>query len=199
MQDIIVFSDYICPFCYIGKQRVERLAKEFPFRIIWKGFEIHPEVPPEGIPLQHFMPEMLSNLETRIRILAEEIDLEMQMPEKLANSHLALLGAEHAREIGVLEEYHEAIFRAYFQQGKDIGKIETLVDIWSDIDINSISFREALMSEKYEPLLGASIAEARSRGIHAVPSFVFADGNIIAGAQPYDTFCNAAERALRHT
>lgn len=197
MNDIIIFSDYICPFCVIGKQRADRLAKEFRFRIIWKGFEIHPEVPSSGIPLEQFMPEVLSSLKARIRPLAEEIGLEMRMPEKLSNSHLALLGAEYAREAGNLEIYHEAIFRAYFQEGRDIGDIETLVEVWGEIDGDSTSFREALLSEKHASLLEASIAEARSLGIYAVPSFVFPHGNIVVGAQPYHMLKDAAENIPR--
>jgi len=197
MQNLTVFSDYICPFCFIGMQRAEQLAREFPIEIVWKGLEIHPEVPPQGIPLEGFMPEMLANLEAQVRALAEEIGLEMQMPEKLSNSHLALLGAEYAREYGKLAEYHEMVFSAYFQNGKDIGDIETLVELWNRIDDDSLSFREALLTERHVLHLKSSIAEAHSFGISAVPAFLFSTGTIILGAQPYHILRGAAERSLQ--
>ena len=197
MQNLTIFSDYICPFCFIGTQRAEHLAREFPIEIIWKGLEIHPEVPPQGILLEGFMPEMLGNLEAQVRVLAEEIGLEMQMPEKLSNSHLALLGAEYAREYGKLEKYHKMVFSAYFQNGKDIGDIETLVELWNCIDDESLSFKEALLTERHAAHLRASIAEAHSLGISAVPSFLFSTGTIIMGAQPYHILRAAAEKSLQ--
>ncbi len=197
MQTMTVFSDYICPFCFIGKRTAEALAGEFPIQPVWKGFEIHPEVPPEGIPIAHFTPEMISSLEARVVGLAEEIGLEMRMPERLSNSHLALLGAEFARENDRLNEYHEAVFRAYFQQGKDIGDIEELVEITRRIGMDTDSFRRDVTSGRHEHMLEASLREARSLSLTAVPSFVFADGSIVVGVQSYDVFRPVAEKSLQ--
>jgi len=196
MQRLTIFSDYICPFCFIGTQRADRLAEEFPIEVIWKGLEIHPEVPPQGIPLNRFTPDVITTLETQVRLLAKEIGLEIKMPEKLSSSHLALLGAEYAREHGRLEDYHAMVFKAYFQEMKDIGDIDTLVELWAHLDDDSLPFREALMTEKHASRLQSSIAEAHSLGINAVPAFVFPDGTVIMGAQPYHTLQSAAEKAL---
>ena len=196
MQNLTIFSDYICPFCFIGKQRAERLAEEFPIEIVWKGLEIHPEVPPQGMPLEGLLPDILGNLEAQVRALADEIGLEMQMPTKLSNSHLALLGAEYARECNKLSEYHGTIFSAYFQNGKDIGDIETLVELWSSIADDGASFREALLTERHAPDLEATMSEAHSLNIRAVPAFHFSSGAVILGAQPYHILKEAAEKSL---
>ena len=196
MREFIVFSDYICPFCFIGKRRAERLAEELPFRPVWKGFEIHPETPPEGVPLSMFSAGMVANLEGRIRGLSEEIGLEMRMPEKLSNSRLALLGGEFAREAGKPDEYHEAVFTAYFQQGKDIGDVDALLDIAAGIGLDLDSFRGSLESGEHFPALRDSVREAHSMGLSGVPSFVFGERNIVVGAQPYETLKAAAERSL---
>jgi predicted DsbA family dithiol-disulfide isomerase len=199
MQTMTVFSDYICPFCFIGKQRADKLAEEFPIRPVWKGFEIHPEVPSEGIPIARFLPGIIANLEANVRRLADEIGLEMRMPEKLSNSHLALLGGEIARDNDRFHEYHDAVFSAYFQQGKDIGDLETLAGIAADIGIDGGSFARAITDEKYEAVLRSSIRQAHSLGLTGVPSFVFADGNVVVGAQPYEVLRAAAEKSLRAT
>jgi len=199
MQEFTVFSDYICPFCYIGKRRAEKLSEELPIKPLWKGFEIHPETPREGIPLSSFMPGVVSGLEARVRDLADEIGLDMRMPEKLSNSRLALLGAEFAREAGRLEAYHDAVFRAYFQQCKDIGDIETLVDIAAEAGLEHNSFRSSLQSEERFPALRDSVREAHSLGLSGVPSFVFGEGNIVVGAQPYDMLKAAAEKSLEES
>jgi predicted DsbA family dithiol-disulfide isomerase len=196
MQDFTVFSDYICPFCFIGKRRAERLGAELSMRPVWQGFEIHPETPPEGVPLSSFMPGIISNLEGRIRDLAEEIGLEMRMPEKLSNSRLALLGGEFAREEGKLEAYHEAVFAAYFQQGKDIGDMEILLDIASGIGLDRDSFRSSLESDRHFPALRESRRQATSLGLSAVPSYLFEDGSVVVGAQPYELLKSAAEKSL---
>lgn len=196
MQELIVFSDYICPFCYVGKRRAETLGEEFPIRPVWKGFEIHPETPPEGIPISHFAPEMVSSLEANVTRLAEEIGLEMRMPERLSNSRLALIGGEFAREEDKLGEYHEAVFRAYFQDGKDIGGMGTLLEIAENAGMERESFKEALNDEKHMGLLKNSVREAHSLGLTGVPSYVFANRTILVGAQTYDVFKAYAQKSI---
>ena len=197
MQNVTVFSDYICPFCFVGKRLAERLAENLPIKPVWKGFEIHPETPPEGVPLSSFMPAMISSLASRVRELARATGLDMRMPKRLANSRLALLGSEFAREACKLDQYHEAVFSAYFQQGKDIGDIEVLIEIACETGIDGDSFRKSLVSEQYFPALKSSRREAHSLGLSAVPSFAFGDGNIVVGALPYEALKTAAEMSLR--
>ncbi len=199
MQTVTVFSDYICPFCFIGKRRADKLAEELAVQPVWKGYEIHPEVPPEGIPLSRFAPEMISGLEARVGALAEEIGLEMRMPELLSNSRLALLGGEFAREAGKAHEYHEAVFRAYFQEGKDIGNINVLVEIAGATALDGMFFKKAIESAENAHLLDASLNEARSLGLTGVPSFVFANGDVVIGAQPYDILKKTAEKSLANS
>jgi predicted DsbA family dithiol-disulfide isomerase len=197
MWEFEVFSDYICPFCFIGKRRAEKLAEELQIKPVWNGFEIHPETPPEGVPLSRFMPGIISNLEYRIRALAEEIGLEMTMPEKLSNSRLALLGGEFAREVGKLDEYHEAVFRAYFQQAKDIGDIDVLLEIATAVGLDQSSFQTSLEDGEHFPALRDSVKRAHSLGLSGVPAYVFGEGNIVVGAQPYDMLKAAAEKSMR--
>jgi len=195
-RNMTVFSDYICPFCFIGARLAERLAGELPIRPVWRGFEIHPETPPEGVPLSRFMPSVISGLTARVQELADEIGLEMSIPIKLSNSRLALLGGEFAREEDRLNEYHEAVFSAYFQQGKDIGDIEALLEIADSIGLDRDSFRQSLLNGEHIDALKDSVRRAHSLGLSAVPSFVFDNGSTIIGAQPYDLLKAAAEKYL---
>jgi predicted DsbA family dithiol-disulfide isomerase len=196
MQILKVFSDYICPFCFIGKHLADCLTGEFPIEAVWKPFEIHPEVPSEGIPLSRFLAGAISNLEANVRRLAEEIGVEMKMPNKLPNSHMALLGGEVARESGVFEKYHSAVLSAYFQQSKDIGDLDILSEIAEGAGMDGGYFREAVSSGKHADALGASLQEAHTLGLTGVPSFVFSNGGVIIGAQPYELLKRAAEHSL---
>jgi predicted DsbA family dithiol-disulfide isomerase len=195
-----VFSDYICPFCFVGKRRVDRLEEELAIRPVWKAFEIHPERPPEGVPIERrFSPGAIARLREHVGLLAAEVGLEMRVPEKLSNSRPALMGGEFAKESGRFEHYHEAVFSAYFLHGKDIGDVEILVDIADGVGIETDPFREAVAGQKHAGALRASRQEADSLGLTAVPSFVFVDGTIVVGAQPYKVLRTVAEKAFRDT
>ena len=89
---VIVYSDYICPFCFIGKHRMDRLQEELDVEIEWRGLEIHPETPPEGQTLEdmdinpHYIDMVIEN----VNKLAAEIALELKSPPKISNSKRAL-------------------------------------------------------------------------------------------------------------
>ena len=120
-----MFSDFICPFCYIGFETVRKLQPEFGFELDLRGFQIHPEWPAKGLPLsQH--PRMMDPQARRlvwahIQELAEAAGVMMKAPDVLANSRLALQAAEFARENGRGDTFDERVFRAYFSEGLNIG------------------------------------------------------------------------------
>jgi len=115
---ITLFSDFICPFCYIGYATVRKLQPEFAFEVELYGFQIHPEWPAEGLALaQH--PRMMDPAARRliwnhIQELAEAAGVVMKAPEVLANSRLALQAAEFARENGKGAQFDERVYQAYF-------------------------------------------------------------------------------------
>ena len=99
---IVAYSDYICPWCYIGLRRIERLEREFPVDVEWRPFELHPETPRSGFDLSARLggsPRARAYAEN-IVALAAESELTIRMPRAVANSHLALEAAEFAREHG---------------------------------------------------------------------------------------------------
>ena len=99
---IEMFSDFICPFCYIGFETVRKLKPEFDLDIAWRGFQIHPDWPAEGMPAAEFRremsPETRRAIWTRIQAMAEEVGFSMKPPELLTNSRPALEAAEFAAE-----------------------------------------------------------------------------------------------------
>jgi len=89
---VTVFSDYICPFCYIGFYRIEQLKENYDLEIEWRPFEIHPETPKEGAELNslNFPKEYLDMMIANIKRLADDIGISLKFTEKLPNSRLAL-------------------------------------------------------------------------------------------------------------
>jgi predicted DsbA family dithiol-disulfide isomerase len=191
---VIVYSDYICPFCFIGKHRIDRLQREFEIDVEWRALEIHPETPPEGLTLEelglnpHYLEMVLEN----VNRLAAEIDLMLKTPKRISNSKKALLLCEYAKEKGKFDEYHSGIFKAYWQDGMDIGDSETLFDIIDGIGLDPKEAKEFLENESMHEKMEEFLLEAKAMGIDSVPTFVI--GNIkIEGAQPYELFIRALE------
>lgn len=201
---IIAYSDYVCPWCYIGLQRIEQLAREFPVSVEWRPFELHPETPTSGASLAGRMgsPERARAYRDNIIMLAGESGLEMRMPRTVANSHLSLEAAEFAREHGGFEAYHRALFHAYFEDGRDIGDAEILCEIARGCGVDDQGLRQALADEAYRDRIDEVTRAAREDEVVSTPTFIFqgdngfADGFRLTGAQDYAVFASVTGRIL---
>jgi predicted DsbA family dithiol-disulfide isomerase len=183
---LVMFSDFICPFCYIGFETVRKLKPEFGFTLEWKGFQIHPEWPPAGIAAAEYRrgmdPETRRMMWARIASLGETVGLEMKSPELLANSHLALEAAEFAKECGKAEIFEERVFRAYFNENLNIGNQGVLVELAAEVGLDRNELNLALESERYERRLNDNAYAAHERGVDGVPTFFVGDYPLV-GAQ----------------
>lgn len=184
---VTIYSDYICPFCFIGKERVDRLEEKFGIDVEWKGFEIHPETPAGGGDLASlgFDEDRVTAIRSRVRELSEEAGLKLNLPSRISNSRLALQIAEFAREKGRAREYHEAVFRAYWQEGKDIGDRELLFSLATQVGLDSEELDAYLKSGKAADKLKQHLKEVMEYGIDGVPTFVIGN-KMVVGAQPYE-------------
>jgi len=195
---IVAYSDYVCPWCYIGLHRIEQLRREYPVDVEWRPFELHPETPRTGADLRG----RLGNA-ARVRAyvgniagLAAESGIAMRMPEVVSNSHLALEAAEFAREAGGFEAYHRALFRAYFEEGRDIGDADVLCDVARGCGVDDQGLRRALAEETYRERIDRVTEEARADEILSTPTFIFTGGFRLVGAQDYAVFASVTGRLL---
>src|SRR3989344_3617893 len=128
---VTVFSDYICPFCYIGSRRLLRLNDDYDLKINWCGLEIHPDTPAEGMPIARlgYPTEQWAQMMAALRKLAEEENIELGEHDFTTNSRKALLLSEAAKQAGreVFYALHERLFHAFFSEGKNIGDEQVLV------------------------------------------------------------------------
>ena len=194
---VTVYSDYICPFCYVGKRLADRLEARFGIEAEWKGFEIHPEIPRGGCDYESlgFSGGMADALLSRIMSLADEVGLHVVPPKRIPNSRLALEVAEFAKENGRFRECHEAIFRAYWQEGVDIGDRERLLEIAASAGLDRGELEAYLMSGQAEAKLNESLSEVLDRGIDGVPTFIIG-GRKVVGAQPFEVLEKVVEEEL---
>ena len=183
---LVMFSDFICPFCYIGFETVRKLQPEFGFTLEWKGFQIHPEWPAAGIAAAEYRrgmdPETRGMMWARIASLGETVGLEMKSPELLANSRLALEAAEFAKEYGKAELFEERVFRAYFNENLNIGSQGILAELAAEVGLDPNELNLALESKRYEQRINDNAHAAHERGVDGVPTFFVGDYPLV-GAQ----------------
>ena len=195
---IVMFSDYICPFCYIGFETVRKLKPEFNFELEWRGFQIHPDWPAEGLAVDHVRatgdPDSRRALWERISAMAEAVGFSMRPPAVLTNSRGALAATEFARESGRDETLEERIYRAYFSEGMNIGDPVVVVKLAAEAGLDSSAVADAIKSPKYELRLKNNALAANQRGVNGVPTFFIGEYPLV-GAQSPDAMRSILKRA----
>jgi predicted DsbA family dithiol-disulfide isomerase len=195
-----VFSDYICPFCYIGDLRLARLREHFDLRINWMLVEIHPETPPEGVPVSALgystgrWQQMVGNLQQ----LAAEEGVTLCQPARNANSRKALQLAEAAKHAGaeVFYRLHRRLFEAYFVDGLDIGDEAVLRQLARECRLPDERVEQAWSDPRFARQLQEHLAAAGQYEVRATPTVFFSEQHRIDGAMPYELFLEAAQAGL---
>jgi predicted DsbA family dithiol-disulfide isomerase len=197
---LVMFSDFICPFCYIGFETVRKLKPEFDLDIEWRGFQIHPEWPAEGMPASEYRsgmdPETRRAIWTRIQGMAETAGFTMKPPELYTNSRIALEAAEFAQECGKGEAFEERVYRAYFNEGLNIGGQGVLAELAADVGIDRNDLNLAIESKRYTARLRDNAVDAHERGVNGVPTFFVGDYPLV-GAQSEDVMRQVLQRYQR--
>ena len=196
---VTVFSDYICPFCYVGHHRLKRLNDSYDLKINWCFLEIHPENSAQGEPVasldypSEFWNQLMKNLK---RVAAEEaIPLSEHM--FTTNSKDALLLGEAAKTCGrdTFYKLHEAVFNAFFVEDKNIGDRDILRTIAHQCGIDDRVIDAAWSDAQYAQRLLQNFSAARRYEIQSVPSFVFGE-RVLTGVVSESVMRAAAEEAL---
>lgn len=158
------------------------MAKDKNLTIEWKAFELRPE----GIELPEKPPEYLARAKAGIEALGRKYGLKMSFNDKSKHSRLALEGAKFAEDHGLVNEYHDMVFVAQFQEQKDINDVNVLTELAGQIGLDQEEFRKALVTRKYEQAVLQDVNEAHRLGIQSVPCYIV-DGRAVYGAQSYET------------
>lgn len=175
--NVTVFSDYICPFCYIGYHRLIRLKNSYDLKINWCFLEIHPENSAEGEPVMDldYSSEFWDDLMRNLKRVAEEENIPLAEHTFTTNSKDALLLAEASKQLGsdIFYMLHEKIFSAFFVDNKNIGDRNVLREIAKKCGIDNKIIDTAWRERKYQQRLLENFNQARDFNIKSVPSFVF--------------------------
>jgi predicted DsbA family dithiol-disulfide isomerase len=177
-----VFTDFVCPWCYLSTPRVERLRRKFEIEVQWLFFPLHPATPAEGLLLKDLFAGRgmdLGAAHARLKTLMDAEGLQFNQRTYTYNSRLA---QELAK---AFDSIRDALYKAYFEEGKNIGDVEVLVGIAQSAGISAEAARRVLTERTFKDAVDADWEEARRYGITGVPSFV-AGNQILVGAQPYE-------------
>jgi predicted DsbA family dithiol-disulfide isomerase len=165
------------------------LKKEFDIREEWVSYEIHPETPEKGVALAERFPQMrVEQMYEQLRRSGAPFGIVFNDVKLLSNSRKALEASEFARAEGKFAEFHEAVFRAYFTELKDIGKIEVLLDLAEQTGLDRVRLKEALDQGVYLKELEKASVEGQQYGITGTPTFIINNRYAIVGAHPLDGF-----------
>lgn len=194
---VTVYSDYICPFCYVGHHRLNRLRDSYDLKINWCFLEIHPETSANGEPIDSLdypseqWQQMLANLER----VAKEENIPFSRLRFITNSKDALLLSESVKHCGarLFYDLHENIFKAYFVDGQNIGDRNVLRKIAAGCGLNKKVIEAAWTDEQLQQRLLENFNSARAHEIQSVPSFIFGE-RTLTGVVAESTFREAARQ-----
>ena len=194
-----IFSDTICPWCYIGKKRLDRAIKKFnteEFKITWRPFQLNPSMQADGMDRTEYLVSKFGSEDAAKTIydnIFEEGEKEgiqfqfdnIKITPNSFNSHRLLALAYQKKIQG---EMMEDLFQSYFIKGQDIGDPTVLLDIATKHNIDEEEFKRYLMDkENIQPLANEEI-QAKNMGINSVPTFIANQQIVINGAQSVDNF-----------
>lgn len=204
-----IWSDVMCPFCYIGKRRFEKALQQIPgkenIEITWKSYQLSPDMETDpskninqylsehkGISREHA--EQMNDQVTRMAAgegLVYNFDKAI-----VANSMNAHRFSHFAKQYGKQNEAEELLFRAYFTDGKNTDDQNTLIELGNEIGLDPVKLKSVLESKQYTDEVRADILEAQQIGVRGVPFFVFDRKYAVSGAQESQAFSQVLEKSF---
>ncbi len=206
---IEVWSDVVCPFCYIGKTHFDEALAQFAdkenIEFIWKSFQLNPNLKTnldqtlyehlsesKGIPV-----EQAKGMGSHAAQMGSSVGIKMDFDNAVvANSFNAHRLIHLAKANGLQQEMKTRLFQAYFSEGKNIDNNETLIGLAIEIGLNEAEAKSVLESDKYAESVNADIQESQQLGVQGVPFFVFDRKYAVSGAQPSAAFLETLEKSF---
>jgi len=205
---IEVWSDVMCPFCYIGKRRLEMALEQFSTKeeitITWKSFLLNPELKTDlskstldylaenkGMPV-----DQVKQMFVQVTNMAKEVGLDYELEKtRVASSFNAHRFLHFALKEGKQLAAKELVFKAHFLEHKNIDDNATLMEIAQAVGLDLARTEEVITSNEFQEAVKYDIYDAQQLGVKGVPFFVFNNKYGISGAQPIEVFLETLEKA----
>jgi predicted DsbA family dithiol-disulfide isomerase len=169
---LVVFADYVCPFCYLAESVLQRLRAEGT-RVEPAAFELWPAGTPLPVPDEAWM---RAGRGSAVESLARELGVTLQYPALSTRTRKAHEAVAFARANGVMLDMHQAVYHAYWQDGRDIGRIDVLVEIGADVGLDRGGLRVALDIDQWTGRVRHDVQRAARLALGGVPAYVLTGG-----------------------
>ncbi|MET8760664.1 DsbA family protein [Lentzea sp. NPDC004782] len=168
-REVVVYFDYVCPYCLLAEDIIEKAAAEAGATVTWRPYELRPHPNPTLRPEDEYLPRVWRS---SVYPMAERLGVPIKLPTVSPQpyTHLPFEGSLLAEEHGRAKEYHGAVLRAFFQQDRDIGQPEVLKEIAAEVGLPAEEFAAALAERRYAERHQAGLAQARAADVRAVPT-----------------------------
>lgn len=207
MIKIDIVSDSVCPWCYIGKKRLDKALEDYKdqkFDINWHAFQLNPSMPKEGINRQLYLSskfggkERADSVYEQIKIagISSGISFNFDKISIMPNSFYSHMLIEYSKEENLQNEISESLFEAFFIHGRNIGELDELINIAKSNNIKHFSKSLLTTRKDIENNVKKSDENSRNRGIGGVPFFIINDNYAISGAQESEVFKKIFETCL---
>jgi predicted DsbA family dithiol-disulfide isomerase len=206
--DVEIWSDVMCPFCYIGKRKFEQALGQFDHKdqvnVVWKSFQLNPDMKTEpGKNINQYLAEVkgwsLSEaqlMSDRVTAIAREVGLTYDFDKAVvANSWDAHRLIQLAKQHDLGDAAEERLFLAYFTEGRDTSDPTTLLELGTEIGLPTADVQQMLASNQFAEAVNRDIYEAQQVGARGVPFFVIDRRYAVSGAQQPETFLGALNTA----
>ncbi len=211
---IEIASDLVCPWCFVGKRRldraIERVAPRVTVKTRWLPFQLDPSVPRAGVDYKDNLVRKFGSAKriedawARLTELGREdgiafrFDAQKVMPHTITG-HRLVAHAQSLDDASLTDRLVEGLFRAHFCDGRDTGNLDVLVDVAADAGLEREATRAMLLGDAHAAEVADEIAEVRALGISSVPTFIVDRRFGVAGAQPVETLEAVITRALQES
>lgn len=206
---IDIWSDYACPFCYIGKRKLEKALEEFKdkedIEVVWRSFQLDPNAKDStdidmvsGLAKKYNMSiEKAQEMIDQMNNMAKEVGLNYNFKDMIeTNTMKAHRLATYAKEFDLMGEMNERLLKAHFIDGINIGDIEVLGNLAEEVGLNKEDVINMLNSDKFIKEVEMDRYESQQLEINSVPFFVFDNKYGVQGAQPTEAFIDVLKKAF---
>ena len=189
---VVVFADFVCPYSFLAVDQIDRLAREYDLKPLWRPYWLHPETPPEGTPCAR-TPDRVERLHAWIKDMAPEQYPRIRIPEKRQYSFLAFEALEFAYDHGRDFSFKTALYELMWTEGVDIGDTETLMTAAARAGLDADQLKMALDEHFYAERALDAIKQAREIGITNTPT-IFLGKTRINGWTYYEVLQSVMEK-----
>lgn len=205
-----IWSDVMCPFCYIGKRNFESALAQFAdkdnIEVEWKSYQLDPSLPEVAtnesqedylVKRKGMSREQVQGMLANVTEIAKQAGLEYHLDKSvMVNSQKAHQLIQFAKTKNLGDEIEERLFKAYFTEGKNVADIETLTQLGKEIGLEEGELQAAFTDDQYLYQMKQDIQEGQNIGVRGVPFFVFDRKYGVSGAQPAEAFLETITKSF---